>query len=79
MYTTRPPGACAALRFRCMARDNVTVADAFDMADRVIAFLLGADDTYETIGTTTQSEGGIISTGVAHQYGQKGKQPRVKP
>ncbi|KAK9087527.1 hypothetical protein Syun_029921 [Stephania yunnanensis] len=36
------------------------------MADRVIAFLSGADDTYETTGTNTQSEGGTTSTGTAH-------------
>ncbi|KAK9083512.1 hypothetical protein Scep_029983 [Stephania cephalantha] len=69
----------AALQFRCMDRDNITVADAFDMVVRVIAFVSGADDTYKTTGTATQSKGGTRSTGAACQYGQKGKQPRVKP
>ncbi|KAK9148740.1 hypothetical protein Scep_007497 [Stephania cephalantha] len=69
----------AALRFRCMDRDSVTVADAFDMVDRVIAFLSGAEDTYESTRTATQSEGGTTSTVATRQYGKKGKQPRVKP
>ncbi|KAK9118913.1 hypothetical protein Scep_017006 [Stephania cephalantha] len=56
-----------------------TVVDAFDMADRVIAFLSGAEDTYESTETATQSEGGTTSTMAARQYGRKGKQPRVKP
>ncbi|KAK9140083.1 hypothetical protein Scep_009764 [Stephania cephalantha] len=62
-----------------MDKDNVTVVDVFDMANRVIAFLSGADDRYETTGTATQSEGGTRSTGATHQYGRKGKKPRVKP
>ncbi|KAK9104777.1 hypothetical protein Scep_021621 [Stephania cephalantha] len=69
----------AALRFWCMDRDNVTVVDAFDMVDRVIAFLSGAKDTYESTGTATQSEGGTTSTVAARRYGRKGKQPRVEP
>ncbi|KAK9132749.1 hypothetical protein Scep_012277 [Stephania cephalantha] len=48
-----------------MARDIVTVVDAFDMADRVITFFSRADNTYETIGTATQSEGGTTSTETA--------------
>ncbi|KAK9099149.1 hypothetical protein Syun_026194 [Stephania yunnanensis] len=56
-----------------MARDSVIVADAFDMADRVITFLLGADDTYKTTETGTKSEGGITSTRTACQYGWKAK------
>ncbi|KAK9161011.1 hypothetical protein Syun_007352 [Stephania yunnanensis] len=55
-----------------MDRDNIAVADAFDMTDCVIVFLSGADDTYKTIGIATQSEGGTTSI-VARQYGRKGK------
>ncbi|KAK9105755.1 hypothetical protein Scep_022599 [Stephania cephalantha] len=69
----------AALRFRCMDRDNVTVVDAFDMADRVIAFLSGGDDTYETTGTATQSKRRNNIHRAARQYGRKGKQLRMKP
>ncbi|KAK9092776.1 hypothetical protein Syun_027687 [Stephania yunnanensis] len=59
--------------------DSVTIADVFKMADRVIAFLLGAEHIYESTGTTTQSEGGTTSTVAARQYGLKGKQPKKKP
>ncbi|KAK9128686.1 hypothetical protein Syun_017483 [Stephania yunnanensis] len=59
-------------------RDGVTVANAFDMADRVIVFLSAADDTYETTRIATQSEKGTTSTEAAHQYSRKGKQARVK-
>ncbi|KAK9128344.1 hypothetical protein Syun_017141 [Stephania yunnanensis] len=38
-------GLDVALWFRCMDMDNVTFLDACDMADSVIAFLSGADDT----------------------------------
>ncbi|KAK9093761.1 hypothetical protein Scep_025230 [Stephania cephalantha] len=57
---------------------RVTISDAFDMADRVIAILSRADDTYETTGTATQSKRGTTSTGAARQYGRRGKQPIVK-
>ncbi|KAK9114135.1 hypothetical protein Syun_020932 [Stephania yunnanensis] len=67
------------LQFWCMDMDSVTVTGTFDMADRVVAFHLGVDDTYETTGIATQREGGTTSTGATCQYGQKGKQPRVKP
>ncbi|KAK9087460.1 hypothetical protein Syun_029854 [Stephania yunnanensis] len=43
----------AALWFWCMARDSVIVVEVFGMADHVIAFLSGADDTYETTRTAT--------------------------
>ncbi|KAK9114314.1 hypothetical protein Syun_021111 [Stephania yunnanensis] len=66
-------------KFRCKDRDSVTVVDAFDMVDRVIDFPSGVEDTYESIGTAIQSEGGTTSTVVARQYGRKGKQPKVKP
>ncbi|KAK9122329.1 hypothetical protein Syun_019946 [Stephania yunnanensis] len=45
------------------SKGSVTVSNAFDMADRFIACLSRADDTYETTGTATQSERGITSTG----------------
>ncbi|KAK9142667.1 hypothetical protein Syun_012067 [Stephania yunnanensis] len=69
----------ATLRFRCMDRDSVTVVDVFDMALLVIAFLSGAEDTYESTEISTQIEEGATSTVAARQYGWKGKQPRVKP
>ncbi|KAK9139853.1 hypothetical protein Scep_009534 [Stephania cephalantha] len=41
----------------CMDKDIVTVADAFNMADRVIAFLMRADDTYKPPGLPVNMAG----------------------
>ncbi|KAK9161043.1 hypothetical protein Syun_007384 [Stephania yunnanensis] len=38
------------LRFWCMDRDNVIVANVFNMADHFIAFLSRVDDTYKPSG-----------------------------
>ncbi|KAK9145900.1 hypothetical protein Sjap_005803 [Stephania japonica] len=46
----------AALHFKCTLRDNVSLDDAFEMADQVIAFLSGYEDTYQTTVTSSESE-----------------------
>ncbi|KAK9109338.1 hypothetical protein Sjap_017398 [Stephania japonica] len=52
----------AALHFRCTPRENVIVDDAFEMANQVIAFLSGCEDTYQTTVSGCHSEGGTTSS-----------------
>ncbi|KAK9088666.1 hypothetical protein Scep_027748 [Stephania cephalantha] len=58
----------------CTLKVNLIVDDVFQMADQVIAFLSGAEHTYEkSIATASQSEGGTTSTKDVLHYSQKEK------
>ncbi|KAK9157138.1 hypothetical protein Scep_003712 [Stephania cephalantha] len=65
-----------ATTFKCTLKVNPIVDDAFQMADQLIAFLSGAEHTYQsTTATISQSKGGTTSNGDVLHYGRKEKRP----
>ncbi|KAK9105636.1 hypothetical protein Scep_022480 [Stephania cephalantha] len=67
-------GQLYSVKYSCTPKANLTVDDAYQMADQVIAFMSGAEHAYQsTTVIANQSKGGTTSTGDVLHYGTEGK------